>query len=91
MSPTEVVTLTHPEVQGLTLIEVLQSALARGFVWASSAGGARWPLAEYAQHLDSRALRQKIFVSETETTLHASLMDDAGNVSHELPIISCTR
>lgn len=91
MSPTEVVTLTHPEVQGLALLDVLESALTRGFVWATDSGGARWPLAEYAQHLDARLLQQKTFVTETEVTLHASLMDEEGNVSHALPIVSCTR
>ena len=89
--PPEVVTLTHPEVQGLPLIEVLESALARGFTSASHAGGARWPLTEYAQHLDAGLLRRKVFVSETEDTLHASLMDETGNVSHALPIVTCTR
>jgi hypothetical protein len=83
--------LTHPETQGQSLSEVLRIALESGYTTASHAGGAAWPLPEYAHHLDAHLLRQKVFVSESPDTLYASLMDEEGNVSHDLPLVACTR
>lgn len=83
--------LTHPEEQGRSLSDVITQALARGYVTGTQPGSDPWPLADFARHVDGRILRQRVFVAESPDALYASLMDAEGNVSHDPPLVICTR